>query len=69
MSAHDAYNPRELDDTLEAARGPLAEPATVVKFRRGHCIYCGGHTTGFACRAHRDLLDLDPVMLARRGKL
>lgn len=27
---------------------------------RQRCVYCGWPTAGMACRAHRDLLGLDP---------
>ncbi len=34
------------------------------------CIYCGRPiTTGHACSAHRDLLDLDPAHIASRRAL
>ena len=30
----------------------------------GHCIYCGAHCQGRACRAHRDLIQLELALVA-----
>lgn len=35
---------------------PCADPV-----RPGHCVYCGGYTTGHVCHAHADLPKKDPA--------
>jgi len=51
-------------------KAPLSLVAEIVERERPsfrHCCFCGAPTYGRACRAHRDLLDVDPEQELHRA--